>query len=146
MIDKWCDSFNKKFHEFATALTDFVTPEWVKDIARSMDRFDEWIGKKVYEPLGIDLYKSSSGLLSKPEEYKGGSWQVGGHVPRDGLYRMHAGETVTMKGSTPSGGGSSNITVDFSGANINLSGGIDLDRFSEAISMKIAEKQQSITY
>ena len=109
-----------------------------------LDRFisglqdvDRWIGQTVYDYTGINI----------PVGQKIETRQVGGMIGRTGMYKMHAGETVTMAGSTPSGGGgSSNITVDFSGANINLAGGIDLDRFSEAISMKIAEKQQSLTY
>ena len=77
-----------------------------------------------------------------------GEGQVGiGSVPRTGMYKLHAGETVTMKGSTPSGGGgSSTINVDFTGSQITLGGGIDLDRFADAISMKIAERQQSLSY
>jgi hypothetical protein len=76
-----------------------------------------------------------------------GERRVGGYIPQTGLYKMHAGETVTMAGSTPSGvGGTTDITVDFSGANINLAGGIQLDQFADAISKKIAERQQSITY
>lgn len=75
------------------------------------------------------------------------SRQVGGMIGHTGMYKMHAGETVTMKGS---GGidnsGKTDITLDFSGANITLSGGIQLDQFADVISMKIAERQNSLTY
>lgn len=90
------------------------------------------------------------GLGETIGEFQRGGYQTGGYVPRTGMYNLHQGETVTMSGSSGmngvGGGGTTDITVDFSGANINLAGGIDLDRFSEAISMKIAEKQQSLTY
>jgi hypothetical protein len=77
-----------------------------------------------------------------------GSYQTGGYVPQTGLYQLHAGETVTMKGSSGMSGnnGSSNITLDFSGANINLASGIELDEFANQISLKIAERQNKITY
>ena len=81
------------------------------------------------------------------ERYFGGR-QVGGMIGQTGMYKLHAGETVTMQGSSgmSGAGGTTDITVDFSGANINLAGGIQLDQFADAISMKIAEKQQSLTY
>lgn len=102
--------------------------------------------------------------------------QIGGIIPTTGVYQMHAGETVTMTGSSGTSNVNepvkmttprisnvnepvkmatprisevskeSNITVDFSGANINLSGGLQLDQFADVISMRIAEKQQSVTY
>jgi hypothetical protein len=77
-----------------------------------------------------------------------GTRQLGGYIPQTGLYQLHAGESVTMKGSSGMNGsnGSSNITLDFSGANINLAGGIELNDFADSISKKIAEKQQSLTY
>jgi len=123
-----------------------------------------WISTKI-----ADIQKSMSDIATSPEKgerhrefwsglsgkisdfqrsgvYERGSYQVGGYIPQTGMYKMHAGETVAMKGSSPSGGGPSNITVDFSGANINLSNGISLDRFAESISMKIAERQQSLSY
>ena len=75
------------------------------------------------------------------------SRQIGGYVPQSGLYNLHAGETVTMKGSTPSSGtGSTNITLDFSSAVINLASGIELNDFAEVISNKIAEHQHALTY
>lgn len=121
-----------------------------------------WIGTKI-----ADIQRRMSDIATSPErgarhrEFLRGSLekigefqrgivperQVGGYIPRTGMYKMHAGENVTMAGSTPGGvGGTTDITVDFSGANINLAGGIQLDQFAEAISMKIAEKQQSLTY
>lgn len=77
-----------------------------------------------------------------------GSRQVGGYVPQTGLYNLHAGETVTMKGSNgmSAASGVSNITLDFSGANINLASGIELNEFANQISLKIAERQNSLTY
>jgi len=76
-----------------------------------------------------------------------GTGQTGLNVPRTGMYRLHAGETVTMRGSTPEGGsGSTDITIDFSGANIHLASGIELDQFAEALSNRIAERQHSLTY
>lgn len=77
-----------------------------------------------------------------------GEGQTGLNVPRTGMYKLHAGETVTMRGSSGMNGvgGTTDITVDFSGANINLAGGIQLDQFADAISMKIAERQQSLSY
>ncbi len=106
------------------------------------------IGKSIIGAMpGAEAAIGMGGFIARAGERYLGGRQVGGMVGSTGMYKMHAGETVTMAGSTPGGvGGSSNITVDFSGANINLAGGIDLDRFSEAISMKIAEKQQSLTY
>jgi len=92
-----------------------------------------------------------SGLSRKIGDFQRGvvpERQVGGMIGQTGMYKMHAGETVTMAGSNPMGGigGTTDINVDFSGATINLAGGIQLDQFAEAISMKIAERQQSLTY
>ena len=92
-----------------------------------------------------------SGLFGKIGEFQRSGMperQVGGMIGSTGMYKMHAGEIVTMVGSTPSGGvgGTTDITVDFSGANINLAGGIQLDQFADVISKKIAERQQSLTY
>jgi hypothetical protein len=39
----------------------------------------------------------------------------------------------------------SNVTVDFSGANINLASGVEIEQFADVVSMRIAEKQQSLT-
>jgi hypothetical protein len=87
----------------------------------------------------------ATGTPSKTEH---GSYQTGGLVPRTGMYKLHAGETVTMQGSTPGGnaGGPTEINIDFSGANINLASGIELDQFANAISNQIAERQNSLTY
>lgn len=77
----------------------------------------------------------------------GGEYQIGGHVPRTGMYKLHAGETVTMQGSSSSTNeGPTEINLDFSGANIHLASGIELDQFAEMISNKIAERQHSLTY
>ena len=83
-----------------------------------------------------------------PSSGFGGSYQIGGYVPRTGMYKLHAGETVTMQGSTPRSdvGGMANITLDFSGAIINLANGVELNDFANVISNAIAEKQQSLTY
>jgi hypothetical protein len=75
-----------------------------------------------------------------------GEGQTGLNVPRTGMYKLHAGETVTMRGSTPHGGATNEIILDFSGANINLSSGIGLNDFADAISNKIAERQSNLTY
>ena len=78
-----------------------------------------------------------------------GEGQTGLHVPRTGLYKLHEGETVTMRGSTPPGSGESgptNITLDFSGANISLASGIELEQFADTISNRIAEKQHRLSY
>ena len=79
-----------------------------------------------------------------------GEGQTGiGHVPRTGMYKLHEGETVTMRGSTPSGSsesGPTNITLDFSGANISLASGIELEQFADTISNRIAEKQHRLSY
>ena len=140
LLNNWCDTFNKKFDELATKLTDFITPEWLKEIARSLDAFDDWVGRNTFDKLGINLYELSGGILGKK--------QIGGYVPQTGLYNLHAGETVTMKGSNGMSNnvGSSNITLDFSGANINLASGIELDEFANQISLKIAERQNTLTY
>ena len=51
------------------------------------------------------------------------------------------------KGSSGTvGSGTTNITLDFSGTNINLSSGIELDEFANTISLKIAERQGSRIY
>lgn len=122
-----------------------------------------WIGTKIAEvqrrmselatspERGARHREFWSGLFGKIGEFQRGAIperQVGGMIGQTGMYKMHAGETVTMAGSTPGGGigGTTDITIDFSGTNINLAGGIQLDQFAEAISMKIAEKQQSLTY
>ena len=188
MLNAWCDTFNRKFGEWSDKLTNFVTPEWMKGMARDMERFDDWVGKVVYKPLGIDLHGWSGGILGRPENLRGeGSatdvlaelvkdikawghkdidifglvkdikawghkdidifgYQTGGHVPRTGMYKLHAGETVTMRGSTPPGGATNAITLDFSGANFVLNGGIELDQFAETLSNKIAERQSNLTY
>lgn len=152
MLNDWCDTFNTKFGEWADTLTNFVTPEWMKAMARDIEKFDDWVGKVAYKPLGIDLYEWSGGILGRPEmtstddEGFGGGYQTGGHVPRTGMYKLHAGETVTMQGSTPPGGATNEIILDFSGANINLASGIELNDFADAISNKIAERQSNLTY
>jgi len=75
------------------------------------------------------------------------SRQTGGYIPRTGLYNLHEGETVTMRGSTPpSGGGDTSITLDFSGANISIASGIELEQFADVISNRIAEKQHRLSY
>ena len=106
------------------------------------------IGKAVISTMpGAEAGIAAGGFVARAYERYSGGRQVGGMIGQTGLYTMHAGETVTMAGATPSGiGGTTDITVDFSGANINLAGGVQLDQFAEAISMKIAEKQQSLTY
>jgi hypothetical protein len=103
-------------------------------------------GKAAVATGGFIARMLGYGKEEKKPEYR--SYQVGGYVPQTGLYQLHAGETVTMKGSSGMGGsgGSSNITIDFSGANINLASGIELDEFADSISKKIAEKQQGLTY
>jgi hypothetical protein len=94
---------------------------------------------------GVDFIKSIGDWQRGTVD---GSMQIGGYVPQTGLYQLHAGETVTMKGSSgmKDGSGSSNITLDFSGANINLANGIELNEFANQISLKIAERQNSLTY
>lgn len=152
MLNAWCDTFNTKFGEWSDTLTNFVTPEWMKEIARDIEKFDDWVGRVQYEPLGIDLHKWSGGILGRPtktaEDYGGYEYQTGGLVPRTGMYKLHAGETVTMQGSTPGGaaGGPTEINIDFTGAIINLASGIELNEFAEVISNKIAERQHSLTY
>lgn len=99
---------------------------------------DRWIGQKTYDITGVNI----------PVGQKIETRQIGGYVPQSGLYNLHAGETVTMKGSSGMTGnmGSSNITLDFSGANINLASGIELNEFADTISKKIAERQNTLTY
>lgn len=104
-IIKWCDKATEKFDKLATDLTNFVTPEWMKEIAREMVNFDNWLGRTIYEPIGIDVNKPIDifGLLPKYYGEKPlGKGQTGiGHIPRTGMYKLHEGETVTMRGSTP---------------------------------------------
>lgn len=78
----------------------------------------------------------------------GPSKQTGGIIPSTGLYNMHVGEMVTPAGASPmsGGGGTTNITLDFSGTNINLANGVELDEFANTISLKIAERQGSRIY
>ena len=138
--------------------------QWLWDNGKTLFddivRWGKWCADeliKAFDPSKLPLIGPMIGFTQRliDREMTGG-WsqgtygegQVGiGSVPRTGMYKLHAGETVTMKGSTQSGGsGSSNITVDFSGANISLGGGVQLDEFANAISMKIAERQQSLSY
>jgi len=55
---------------------------------------------------------------------------------------------VTMPSNIPSNNinSTSNVTVDFSNANINLANGIEIDEFANIISRKIAENQTSRIY
>jgi uncharacterized membrane protein YgcG len=122
--------------------------EGIKEGMRGKGNF----GKAIDRELGTGRKVEFGGGKSGGKGF-GGSWeldkgQTGLHVPREGLYHLHAGETVTMQGSTPGGaaGGSTEIIIDFSGANINLASGIELDQFADAISNKIAERQHSKTY
>ena len=98
--------------------------------------------------IGPMIGVAEAGIGFAERMHERGGRQVGGMIGQTGMYKMHAGETVTMAGSTPSGGvgGTTDITVDFSGANINLASGIQLDQFADAISKKIAERQQLLTY
>ena len=139
--------------------------KWLQGIFDSIGEFLFNMGKNAIEKF-IEGFKSSPttalydtimALLpagTKPMvEFGGrvvdrelGKGQTGLHVPRTGMYNLHAGETVTMRGSTPNGGGANEIIIDFSGANINLASGIQLDQFAEVLSNKIAERQSSLTY
>ena len=106
------------------------------------------VGKSMIAAMpGAEAAIGMGGFIARAGERYLGGRQVGGMIGQTGMYKMHAGETVNMAGSGSGGvGGTTDITVDFSGANINLAGGIQLDQFADAISMKIAEKQQSLTY
>lgn len=71
-----------------------------------------------------------------------GSWAVGtAIVPSDGMYKLHAGESITPSNSNQASPQQSSIVLDFSGANINLANGIDLDKFADVVSRKIADTQ-----
>jgi hypothetical protein len=104
-------------------------------------------GSALMELFGFYARGGGYGRSTKTTTDKKG-YQTGGLVPRTGLYKLHAGETVTMQGSSPheGAGGPTSITLDFSGANINLASGIELNDFAEVISNKIAERQHSLTY
>jgi hypothetical protein len=104
----------------------------------------KWMREAIWGTMET-IGEFATGTPSKPEY---GSYQTGGYVPRTGMYKLHAGETVTMQGSSPpeGSGGSTEINIDFSGANINLASGIELDQFANAISNQIAERQNSLTY
>ena len=67
---------------------------------------------------------------------------TGLYVPSDGLYHLHAGESVTPANSSQGNtSNESSIILDFSGANISLASGIDLDKFADTISKRIADSQ-----
>jgi len=150
----WLDKIGIKLHNLSKVVTNFLTPEWVKSIGSELLKLETLVGKTFYEPLGLNF---GTGSEKSPEwggasghtnsTGFGGSYQVGGYVPKTGLYNLHAGETVTMKGSSgSSNNGSANITVDFSNANINLASGIEIDQFADMISRKIADRQNTLTY
>jgi hypothetical protein len=109
-----------------------------KGAAKGQRHRDFWMG--LGEAIG-DLQRS--GFKDAHGEY-----QTGGMVSKTGMYKLHTGETVTMQGSSPSGAneGPTEINIDFSGTNIHLASGIELDQFADAISNKIAERQHSKTY
>ena len=117
-------------------------------LVSAFSNIDVWEGFKTTMPAPL---KVATGIgefgIRMAERYLRGE-QIGGVIPSTGAYYMHAGETVIPAGASPmtGGGGATNITVDFSGANINLANGVELNEFADAISLKIAERQGSLIY
>lgn len=156
---RWWEKIKKAFYDGDGGK--FVVTLVFEPIKWAVDRLNAY-WEKVRAEAEAHRVRGSEGparsLGSVAEEYIArvtgfgantlGEGQTGLNVPRTGMYKLHAGETVTMRGSTPgeAAGGSTNITLDFSGANINLASGIELDQFAETISNKIAERQHSMTY
>jgi len=58
---------------------------------------------------------------SKNIEGKGvfGSFASGGEVPRTGLYKLHAGESVSSPAATRGGGGSTSVVININGTSLN---------------------------
>jgi hypothetical protein len=64
-------------------------------------------------------------------------------IASTGLYEVHAGEEIIPANSNrqTNRNPETNIVLDFAGAEINLSSGIELDSFAQVVSQKIADNQ-----
>lgn len=76
------------------------------------------------------------------------SKQVGGYIPTTGLYNLHAGERVVPAGrnNERTQRDETTVNISFDGANFNLASGIDIDRFVDDMSRRMADKQRWSSY
>jgi len=108
---------------------------------------DFWAGAKEYLfGKSIDFTSPHSGTMSMDMNYLNnvtisGMAATGLYVPSDGIYRLHAGETVNPVGTSSKGGSGGNIVIDFGNSVFNLASGIDIEELANTISQTIADKQ-----
>ena len=110
--------------------------ESLKDLWDALNVFNKPVGTWIRDRLPEIKFPEIMGAAT------------GRFVESDMIIKAHAGERIIPANSNSfdSGGGETNIIVDFSGAVIKLASGIDLEDFANTISRKIADKQAWTNY
>ncbi len=145
-----------------SALTDFET--WVENLKTAWDKGDlgalistaivdpiKWVLDKAYkagEQFGehIQTSEGSEQMKNMLLNMIPGGRAIAGlveHAPRFAGYDRAVAQKEEKMGKYVE---TSNINVDFSGANINLASGVEVEQFADVVSTRIAEKQQAVTY
>jgi len=141
------------YNHLGPAIADVVKGAWdaAKDLYGGAFKFGGRVAERYAGAEGIWGHLpdwAHPGYDKESGQFYRGSRQTGGYIGQTGMYRLHAGESVTMKGSSgwddSYGRGSSNITINFSGATINASTDEQVRDLASRVGNEIAIRQQSL--